>query len=272
MLFIFYNLIEAENIQKGRELKEYERRLKNEEHPLHVESFVHERILKPLDSEENLPTDERIANLNMYFQISEAFHQPKGEGYRLVLHCLQKYLDFKFIQENNHFRFGENLFDHRVEVISRDEETGYRYIVSDQGMPNDAKGTKADIYYLLHEAEQEGIASRRCISYVNSNKLHLTAVLIQLIERIVDNLEANQLKKYKEYGLVIRTTYMTPEYADLDVFGIFDLVGFSKKKYYRIRNAAISLISEALFGVLAGEHGFADLYIQNNEIHVPDKV
>ena len=119
-------------------------------------------------------------------------------------------------------------------------------------------GSRADIYYLLHEADQEGIASRRCISYVNSNKLHLTAVLIQLIERIVDNLERNPLKRYREH-------------AELDIFELFDVLGFKKKKYYRVRNEAISLLSETLFGILAGEHGFADLYIANNQIHVTKK-
>lgn len=249
-------------------MKECERRKAKDENPMHVETFVNERILQRQNEEKSLSIDERITNLNLYFQISEKFHQPKGEGYKLVLHCLQKYLDFKFIRENNQFRFRENLFDQRVEVFSNNEYEGNSYFVSDYKSPSSMDGTKADIYYLLHEADQEGIASRRCINYVNSNKLHLTAVLIQLIERIVENLENNQLQKYREYGLVIRTAYMSIEYADLDIFSIFEIVGFSKKKYYRIRNAAISLISETLFGVLAGEHGFADLYIQNNEIHV----
>ena len=261
-------MIEAEKKEKGKEVKEYERKQVKEENSVRVDKFVNERILQPQNAKNGLPIDERISNLNLYFQISEQFHQPKGEGYKLVLHCLQKYLDFKFIRENNQFRFRENLFDRRVEVLSESEHAGYPYMVSDQGPPNTMDGTKADIYYLLHEADQEGIASRRCISYVNSNKLHLTAVLIQLIERIVENLEKNQLKKYREYGLVIRTAYMSIEYADLDVFSIFELVGFSKKKYYRIRNAAITLISETLFGILAGEHGFADLYIENDEIRV----
>lgn len=249
-------------------MKECERMQVKEVKPMRVDKFVNERILQSQNVEKRLPIDERISNLNLYFQISEQFHQPKGDGYKLVLHCLQKYLDFKFIRENNQFRFRENLFDQRVEVLSDNRNDEYSYMVSDQGAPSTMDGTKADIYYLLHEAEQEGIASRRCISYVNSNKLHLTAVLIQLIERIVDNLEKNQLKKYREYGLVIRTAYMSIEYADLDVFSIFELVGFSKKKYYRIRNAAITLISETLFGILAGEHGFADLYIENDEIRV----
>lgn len=248
-------------------MKAYERKRMSGDNPLHVENFVSERILSS-SVNEPLSFDERITNLNLYFQISENFHQPKGEGYKLVLHCLQKYLDFKFIKDNNQFRFGENLFDQRVKIVSDNVADTYQYVVSDHNIPEAMTGTQADIYYLLHEADQDSIASRRCISYVNSNRLHLTAVLIQLIERIVDNLEANQLKKYQEYGSVIRTAYMTPEYADLDIFAIFELLGFSKKKYYRVRNAAISLISETLFGVLAGEHGFANLYVQENEIHI----
>ncbi len=239
---------------------------------LHVEDFVNARILNSGNQGEKYSWDERVSNLNWYFDLSTAFHQPKGDGYKLVLNCLHKYLDFKFIRENNSFRFQENLFDHRVEVVSDEKQASYSYIVSDHGIEAVLDGSKADIYYLLHEADQEGIASRRCINYVNSNRLHLTAVLIQLIERIVDNLERNPLKKYQEYGRVLRAAYMTPEYADLDIFSLFEVLGYTKKKYYRIRNAAISLISETLFGVLAGENGFANLYVSDDGIRVSEKI
>lgn len=240
----------------------------NENESVHVDDFVNAKILNAFRCGEKMSWDDRVSALNWYFDLSAAFHQPKGEGYKLVLNCLQKYLDFKFIRENNSFRFQERLFDQRVEVVQSSESDSYRYVVSDRGMDDSIDGTKADIYYLLHEAGQEEIASRRCINYVNSNRLHLTAVLIQLIERIVDNLENNPLKKYQEYGQVLRVTYMTPAYAELDVFSLFDLLGYTKKKYYRLRNGAISLISETLFGVLAGENGFADLYVDEDCIHV----
>ena len=48
-------------------------------------------------------------------------------------------------------------------------------------------------------------------------------------------------------------------------------VNYKKKKYYRVRNEAITLISETLFGILAGEHGFADLYISEAGIHVEQR-
>lgn len=235
---------------------------------LPVEEFVKNRILEPSSEDGVSSLDERITALNRYFDLSEAFHKPKGEGYKLVLNCLHKYLDFKFIRENNRFRFQENLFDKRVEILNQEGENTYQYIVSDHKMQMPVDGSKADIYYLLHEAEQDGIASRRCINYVNSNRLHLTAVLIQLIERIVDNLERNPLKKYQEYGHILRVAYMTPEYAELDIFELFDVLNIKKKKYYRIRNEAISLLSETLFGILAGEHGFAELYLSDTGIQV----
>ena len=266
----FYNLFKAEVNGKGKKVKES--RMKNDANgTLQVEDFVNGRILNSVYEGEELSWDERVASLNWYFDLSASFHQPKGDGFKLILNCLHKYLDFKFIRENNNFRFQEMLFDDRVEVTSDGEGRSYNYVVSDQKMDYTMDGSRADIYYLLHEADQEGIASRRCISYVNSNRLHLTAVLIQLIERIVDNLERNPLKRYREYGELIRAVYMTPEHAELDIFALFDVLGFKKKKYYRVRNEAISLLSETLFGILAGEHGFADLYIENNQIHVSKK-
>lgn len=263
----FYNLLEAEIIKKGKKVKEC--RMRNDANEtLHVEDFVKGKILNASGQDDDLTWDEQVSNLNWYFDLSAAFHQPKGDGYKLVLNCLRKYLDFKFIRENNSFRFQDSLFDERVQIVPDKSHEAYSYIVSDQRMDEYLDGTKADIYYLLHEADQEGIASRRCMNYVTSNRLHLTAVLIQLIEMIVDNLERNPLKKYQEYGHVLRVTYMTPEYADLDIFSLFDVLGYSKKKYYRVRNAGISLISEALFGVLAGEHGFADLQVSVDGIRV----
>lgn len=265
-----YNHLEAEIKEKGKEVKD--RRMKNEaKETLHVEEFVNEKIVNPSDYGAMPAWDERAASLNRYFDLSAAFHQPKGDGYKLVLNCLHKYLDFKFIRENNNFRFHERLFDQRVSVFPDEDQNSYHYVVSDVGMGNMLDGSRADIYYLLHEADQEGIASRRCISYVNSNRLHLTAVLIQLIERIVDNLERNPLRKYQEYGQLIRMVYMTPENAELDIFELFDALGYKKKKYYRVRNEAITLISETLFGILAGEHGFADLYISETGIHVEQR-
>ena len=253
---------------KGKKVNECKMK-KDANQALHVENFVNERILNSVNlGKKQLSMDERIASLNWYFDLSEAFHRPKGDGYKLVLNCLHKYLDFKFIRENNNFRFQESLFGDRVEVMPSNCGEAYNYIVSDQKMEGYMDGSRADIYYLLHEADQEGIASRRCINYVNSNRLHLTAVLIQLIERIVDNLERNPLKKYQEYGRVLRAAYMTPEYAELDIFDIFDVLGMKKKKYYRIRNEAITLISETLFGLLAGEHGFAELYVSHEGIRV----
>lgn len=271
LISFFYNLLEAEIKEKGNEVKD--RRIKNEANEtVHVKDFVNKKIVKSFFCEENPTWDERVASLNQYFDLSAAFHQPKGDGYKLVLNCLHKYLDFKFIRENNNFRFHESLFDQRVRVIPDKEHDSYNYVVSDVGGGDMMDGSRADIYYLLHEADQEGIASRRCISYVNSNRLHLTAVLIQLIERIVDNLECNPLKKYQEYGQLIRLVYMTPENAELDIFELFDALGYKKKKYYRVRNEAITLISETLFGILAGEHGFADLYISEAGIHVNQRV
>ena len=70
----------------------------------------------------------------------------------------------------------------------------------------------------------------------------------------------------KEYQSLIED-----ENTELDIFGLFEKLGFKKKKYYRVRNEAITLISETMFGVLAGEHGFADLGISNGNIHVIKK-
>ena len=56
---------------------------------LHVENFVNERILNSVNlGKKQLSMDERIARLNWYFDLSEAFHRPKGDGYKLVLICL----------------------------------------------------------------------------------------------------------------------------------------------------------------------------------------
>jgi len=235
-------------------VKNHDRTDLSEKGYIPIEDFVKEDILEVKGLNEELKGYERILKLNQYFLASVSFHQPGGDGYKLVLNCLQKYLDFKFIRENNTFRFDELLFDQHVSVTPTDKES--------------MEGTRADIYYLLHEADQNSIASRRCINYVRSNRLHLTAVLVQLIERIVDNLEKNSLKTYREYARIIKTVYMTPEYAECDVTTLYEILSCTKKQYYRLRNGAISLLSETLFGIFAGEHGFNELYIRGCEIKI----
>ena len=243
---------------------------------MEVSDFLEKMIVDRQSSHDGENAYERFVNMNQYFEASAAFHQPGGDGYKLVLNCLQKYLDFKFIRENNTFRFDESLFDQRVSIVGDNDLGQVNYVVHDQPMNyqsdfqgNSLDGTKADIYFLLNEADQNGIAARRCLNYMQSNRLNLTAVLIQLIERIIDNLERDSIKRYQEYGRVLRTAYMTPEYSDYDVFALFDVVGCSKKQYYRLRNAAITLVSETMFGIFAGENGFADLYMCNGEIRIP---
>ena len=238
---------------------------------MEVNRFLDERIIVRQSAIDGLNGYIRFLNMNQYFDASCAFHQPGGDGYKLVLNCLQKYLDFKFIRENNTFRFDESLFDERVSFVIDEQMGELDYVIHDQPMHYRAgyDGTRADIYFLLNEADQNGIATRRCMNYMNSNRLHLTAILVQLIERIVDNLEKDVTKKHQDYARIIKTAYMTPEYADCDVYALFDVIGCSKKQYYRLRNAAISLLSETLFGIFAGENGFAELYIGNNEIRIP---
>ena len=232
-----------------------------------IDEYVENEILH-VDTDGEVDTlYESARNLNWYFDASDAFHQPKGEGYKLVLHCLRKYLDFKFIRENNSFRFHEELFGNSVTVLPDGEYLGEQYVLNERSESACvADGTRADIYYLLNEADQNGIASRRCINYVNSNRLHLTAVLIQLIERIVENLERDPLKKHRDYAKVLRCAYMSPEYAELDVFSLFDVIGCTKKQYYRFRSEAITLVSKTLFGILAGENGLARLYVEDGRI------
>ncbi len=238
---------------------------------MEVHDYLESKIVERQSNIEPVNGYERLMNINQYFDASAAFHQPGGDGYKLVLNCLQKYLDFKFIRDNNSFRFDEALFDDRVSVLADKDDLNFEYVVHDHPSTyqTELDGTRADIYYLLNEADQNGIATRRCISYMHSNRLHLTAVLVQLIERIIDNLEKDIIQKHRDYARVIKTAYMTPEYAEADVFTLFEILKCSKKQYYRLRNAAITLLSETLFGIFAGENGFAELYIRNHEIRIP---
>ncbi|MGN0659560.1 MAG: hypothetical protein ACI4LA_08135 [Emergencia sp.] len=239
---------------------------------INIEKYVDERIVN------GSSWQERIRALRQYQAASEKFHCPGGDGYNCVLNCLQKYLDYKFIRTNNEFRFGEHLFDcdgagADICVSTLGENPAeYTYIANSRTKPIDRRpmaGTRADIYYLLHEAEQIDIASRRCIEYVSSNRLHLSAVLTQLIERIVETLESDGQARRRQFGQLIRTAYMDPDFADSDMTAIYNHLGVSKKQYYRIRNQAIELISETLFGILSGEQGLTELYIRDDTIVIP---
>lgn len=207
---------------------------------------------------------ELLASIRAYEEASARFHQPDGDGYRIVLRCLQKYLDCKFIQKNRKFRF-----DVRESGISGDGESEYQYIARKKNAKQ-MIGTQADIYYLLFEAEQDSVAARRCKDYVHSGKLHLTAVLIHLIEQAVQFMDESEVKRMREYGRILRTVYMTAAHAEMESAELYGLLGYTKKQYYTLRNQAISVLSEYLFGYFAGEKGLADLYIKGSEIIIAD--
>lgn len=240
---------------------------------LPVHDYVEKKLLQKIQRDASVKDGsdmtskayEFLSALREYEEISQRFHQQGGDGYYIVQRCLQNYLDYKFIKRNNHFRFDE-FCDDAVEGPNREEK--FQYIpVKRKREP--MIGTQADIYYLLFEAEQESVASRRCKDYVKSNKLHLTAVLIRLIERVVSSMEHDERKKVRAYGRLLRVSYMEIEYADAEMTQIYQVLGCTKKQYYTARNHAITLVSETLFGILAGETGLAELYMNDNEIVIP---
>lgn len=128
------------------------------------------------------------------------------------------------------FRFGEELFDAAVEIYGSDESddaSQYKYIANKKKYRKGDKGpvlegTQADLYFLLNMADQNCIAANRCIEYVTSNRLHLSAVLIQMIERIVDAMEHDDIKKRQICGEIIRKTYMDKNFADWEIIDIYE--------------------------------------------------
>lgn len=239
---------------------------------MHIHEYVEEHILEGDDSQ------EKIKALHQYQTASDNFHLPGGDGFSCVMNCLQKYLDYKFIQKNNHFRFGEQLFDAAVEVYEmtgKDDAAQYKYVANRKKYRKDdsgpiLEGTQADLYFLLNIADQNCIAANRCIEYVTSNRLHLSAVLIQMIERIVEAMENDDIRKRQTCGKIIRRTYMDKNFAEWEVMDIYEYMDIPKRTYYRMRNQGITLISQTMFGILAGEQGVAELYIRDDKIILPD--
>ncbi|MCI9476718.1 MAG: hypothetical protein HFE71_09675 [Emergencia sp.] len=241
-----------------------------------VQNYVNENLMQNLQDnsseEKEAAVCDFFSSLRTYESASQRFHQPGGDGYYIVQKCLQKYLDYKFIKKNNHFRFNDfsdyDEDDRADKNLYTEQERQFQYIPV-QRKKEPMIGTQADIYYLLFEAEQESVASRRCKDYVKSNKLHLTAVLTSLIERVVTSMDNDERKKIRTYGNILRTTYMEMEYAEMEMTDLYQILHCSKKQYYTARNHAITLVSETLFGILAGETGLAELYINQDEIIIP---
>lgn len=201
---------------------------------------------------------QTISAIRNYEEASEQFHRPGGDGYYIAQRCLQRYLDLKFLQKNRKFRFAES-------------ESEFEYVPRRKGGSDSRTltGTQADIYYLLFEAGQESFAGRRCRDYASSGKLHLTAVMTELLEQAVSMMEESESAKIKEYGRLLRTAYMEPDFADLEAAELYKKLGYSKKQYYNLRSRSISLMSEYLFGFFAGEKGMAEVYIRRDSIVIP---
>lgn len=187
-------------------------------------------------SGEPFSVEKHISNLNQYIGLSDTFHSPRGEGYKYVLSFLERYLELRFICENSRFHFHESLLDNFIDTMY---QAAYPKTTQPAG-------------------EKEVVPSRR----------YTTAALLDLFDNLVKTLETHPQKKYQQYGTVLRTTYMTPEYINKDMASIVELLGLSNKRYYEARSKAITLLSQILFGVLVGEYGFTGLEITDEGIRI----
>lgn len=230
---------------------------------VHLDEYVFRHILEKLNKDNALRNaQDWISEIDYYLSVSSKFHEVGGTGYRIIQKCLKHFRDYKFINVKNEFRFqvDAKVSDSGRLVYLGSEESKGKF------KKNQLIGTKADIYYLLNEAEQSDYAARRFKEYVNSNKLHLTAILIHLIEDNVDRLLKENSKRYKGYGRILYEAYINPDNIDLDIGSLYDILGLSKKTYYKLRSEAITLMSQLIFGVLPMEKGIAELYIKDGKI------
>lgn len=230
-----------------------------------VEEYIRDNVLSIREGKIKYEFD-RIENIlrsiRFYQEASEQFHGPGGDGYQIVQRCLRKYLDYKFIRENNRFRFSN--------YCGESEDSGeYVYTPVKRTVEEKLRGSRADIFYLLHQADQNSAASRRCRSYVDSNKLHLTSVLIFMVEKSIEAMDADESERIRVFGKLLRTAYLEETAGEVEASQIYTALGYSKTHYYRLRSEAITFLSECLFGVLAGESGLAELYIDKHGIIIP---
>ena len=230
-----------------------------------VEEYVRDNVLPICESKtkyELACMETLLRAIRFYQEASEQFHGPGGDGYQIVQRCLKKYLDYKFIRENNQFRFSN--------YCSAPEDTGeYVYTPVRRTVEEKLRGSRADIFYLLHQADQNSAASRRCRDYVDSNKLHLTSVLIFMMEKSIEAMESDESDRIRVFGKLLRTAYLEEPSGEVEASQVYTALGYSKTHYYRLRSEAITFLSECLFGILAGESGLAELYIDKQGIIIP---
>ncbi len=233
-----------------------------------VSSYVQQHMIRNLEACSTNPDGlgDFLSALKAYTEASSRFHRPGGDGYAIVQKCLQRYLDYKFIQKNQQFRFAD-IVENETQIPAKHKDINAHGSEKEQSVS--LHGTRADIDYLLFAADQNSVASRRCKEYVYSSKLHLTAVLIRLIEQAVHAMETDGRAKIQKFGEILRITYMELQYAEIEVSALYPILGCSKKQYYNLRNQAITMVSEMLFGILAGENGLAELYMNEREIILP---
>lgn len=206
--------------------------------------------------------NEWMPQLENYYESSDAFHENGGDGYKMMQRCLKHFKDYKFVNINSEFRFQRDEYvsdSGRIKYIKSEK-------VNNKNPRNPLMGTKADIYYLLNEADQNDVAARRCRNYANSSKLHLTAIITYIIEKTVERMLQDDVKRIREYGKILYEAYLNPKNDEMDMNQLYELVGMSKKKFYTVRGEAISMLSRIVFGILPGEYGFSKLYIKDGEI------
>lgn len=246
-----------------------------------IEEYAINNIISRLNSRDVYRClEEWMPELEFYYESADSFHKIGGSGYKIIQRCLKHFKDYKFVNVNSEFRFQREEYvsdSGRIKYLksenlnnaaSNNTASGNKSQVKKNSpiKNNPLMGTKADIYYLLNEADQNDYAARRCKGYINSSKLHLTAILTFIIETTVQRLMEHDMKRFREYGIVIYEEYMNPDNDEKDMEELYKLVGMSKKKFYNVRGEAISIISKIVFGILPGEMGFSKFYIKNGDI------
>lgn len=216
--------------------------------------------------------EHKLKQVRAYLEASDRFHQPGGDGHFIMMYCLQNYLDYKFIKQNSQFRFDVSEYPGYLDFEEETDSSKYKKVKVKHKESADRNywASRADIYFLLNEVGQHSVAARRCMSYVNSNRLHLTAVLIKMIEHAVEIMENDASSKRRQYARLLRVTYMEQQYSECDVFELYEILGCSKRQYYRMRSSAVSLLSEILFGFFAGQSGLAELFLKDGDICFPE--
>ena len=184
-----------------------------------------------------------VETMHQLLMIGRMLNSPGGINFETTKEILENY------------RFYSMSKSKRVEV-QNDLETEYDFF-QDGPIRLTVYDTDeiADLMNLI--AMKDTSYSRRLARFVKkSENAALSYAVVGIVESGIEMLRSSVSYEEREYGEILYSRYVHPDYADENVEFFMEIAGKKKTAYHEALNKSICCLSGFLFGAFPGDHAF----------------